>query len=61
MRSIYNMLFNEKKQVTKQHVWCNQYSENVFNSTKKINLGEPFPDKKVKVHKIVNYGQITHC
>lgn len=35
MRSIYNMLFNEKKQVTKQHVWCNQYSENVFDSTKK--------------------------
>lgn len=35
MKSIYNMLFNEKKQVTKQHVWCNQYLENIFDSTKK--------------------------
>lgn len=43
MKSIYNMLFNEKKQVTKQHVWCNQYLENIFDSTKKNKFGGTIP------------------
>lgn len=35
--------------------------QKIYLTLQKINFGEPFPDKKIKFHKIVNNCQITHC